>query len=80
MINSSFQFFPKTAEVLACKGDKNVYEVERGFARAFITAVFTFSLSGMMDPPVLIYTYKMFEEIVGNELVTAQENRRKNKA
>jgi hypothetical protein len=45
-------------------------EVEKGLTRASITAVFTFSLSGMMCPPMLIYTYKIFEEIVGNQLVT----------
>jgi hypothetical protein len=85
---SSFQFFPNTGKVLACKGDKNVYEIDRGLSKASITAGFTFSTSGMMCPLMLIYsykripseitqrvpddwsitaTYKMFEEILGNE-------------
>jgi hypothetical protein len=88
---SNFQSFPKTGKVLACKGDKNVYEIDKGLSQASITARFAFSISGMMCPPMLIYsykripseiaqrvpdvwsitaTYKMFEEIVGSELIT----------
>jgi hypothetical protein len=44
--------------VKVCKGDRNVYEVERGFAKASITAIFAFSVSGMVCPPMLIYPYK----------------------
>jgi hypothetical protein len=47
-----------------------VYEFEKGLTRASITAVFTFSLSGMMCPPMPMYTYNIFEEILGNQLVT----------
>jgi hypothetical protein len=55
-----------------CNGDRcvNVYEVEKDLTRASTTVVFTFSLSGMMCPPMLIYTHKIFEEIVVNQLVT----------
>jgi len=55
---SSSQFFSKTGKVLACQGVKNVYEVDRGLARAIITALFAFSASGMMCPPMLIYPHK----------------------
>jgi hypothetical protein len=54
----SFQFFPKTRKVLVCKGDKNVYEVDRGLARVSITAMFAFSGSGVVCPPMLMYPYK----------------------
>jgi hypothetical protein len=49
-----------------------VYEFEKSLTRASITAVFTFSLSlsGMMCPSMPMYTYKIFEEILGNQLVT----------
>lgn len=43
--------------MLASKGEKNVYEVERGLALS-ITAMFAFSNSGMMCPPLLKYPYK----------------------
>jgi len=35
-----------------------VYEAERGLAEVSITAIFAFSASGMMCPPILIYPYK----------------------
>lgn len=38
---SSSQLFPNTRKVLACKEDKNVYEFDRGLAKAFIRAVLT---------------------------------------
>jgi len=47
-----------------------VYEVEKGLTSASIRAVFTFSLYGMMCPPMLIYTHKFFKEIVVNKFVT----------
>jgi len=53
---SSFHFCPKTGNVLAYRGDKNVYEFYRGLAKASITAVLTFSASGMC-PSMLRYPY-----------------------
>jgi hypothetical protein len=38
--------------------DKNVYKVDRGLGKPFITAVFTFYASGMMCPPILMYPYQ----------------------
>ena len=35
-----------------------MYEVERGLAKVSITAIFAFSVYGMMCPPMLIYPYK----------------------
>jgi hypothetical protein len=67
---SSFQFISKTGKVLACKGVKNVYEVDRGLARATIEAVFAFSASGMMCPPMLIYPYKRIPSEITQFLMT----------
>jgi hypothetical protein len=53
---SSFQLCPKTGNILAYRGDKNVCEFCRDFAKASITAVLTFSASGMCTP-MLRYPY-----------------------
>ena len=45
-----------TGKVLACKGEKNVYEVDRDLAEVSLTAMFT--SPGMMCPSMLIYPYK----------------------
>lgn len=37
-----------------------MYEVDRGIAKAFITAVFAFYASGMICPPMLLYSYKEY--------------------
>jgi len=54
-------------------------KLRKALTRASITAVFTFSISGMMCPPIVIYTYKIFEEIVGNQLVTELKRKLKEK-
>jgi hypothetical protein len=53
-----FHFRPQAGKVLKCKGDKNAYEIHRGLAKASVTDMLTFSASGMMCPPMLIYPYK----------------------
>jgi hypothetical protein len=55
---TSFEYLSKTGNVLACNGDKNVYEVGRGLVKASIRVVLAFSTSGIMRSPVLIYPYK----------------------
>jgi hypothetical protein len=37
-----FQLCPKTGKVLAPKGFKNVYEVDKGNAKSKLTVMFTF--------------------------------------
>jgi hypothetical protein len=44
--------------------------VDRGFARAIIIAVFAFSVSGMMCPPMLIYPYKRIPSEIAQFLMT----------
>jgi hypothetical protein len=53
-----FQFLSKAGNVLAYKGNKNMYEDGRGLAKASIRTLLAFSVSGIMHPPMLIYPYK----------------------
>jgi hypothetical protein len=55
---SSFPLCPKTGNILAYRGDKNVYTFHRGLSKTSITAVLAFSASGMC-PPMLRYPYTM---------------------
>jgi hypothetical protein len=55
---SGFQLCPKAGEVLACKGKRNVYEFDRGPAKASIRAMFAFSASKMMCLHMIIYPYQ----------------------
>lgn len=55
---SSFQFSPRPGKVTACKGVKNLYEVDRGLTQVFIVGVLTFPASGVMCSLVLVYSCK----------------------
>jgi hypothetical protein len=66
----SFHFCPKTGKVLKYKGDKNVYEIDKGLTKASITDMFAFSTSGMMCPPMLIYSYKRMPPEITEFLMT----------
>ena len=48
---SSCHFFPKNGEDLVCKGNKNVYEVDRHLAKVTITALFILCLCFWNDVP-----------------------------
>jgi hypothetical protein len=61
----SFKFFPKTGNVLACKGDKDVYEIDRLLEKASTAALLAFSASGMMCPPMAMYPYKRISPTQG---------------
>lgn len=54
---TAFIMCPKNKKVLAARGAKNVYEIDRGSAKANITVMFTFSASGEITPPMIIYPY-----------------------
>jgi hypothetical protein len=49
---------PETREVLALKGSKDVYQIEQAAAKQNITTMFTFTASGRVLPPMLVYPYK----------------------
>lgn len=53
-----FQFCPKLGKVLAAKGEKNVYEIDLGEAKQNLTVMFTFSASGDITPPMIIFPNK----------------------
>lgn len=50
-----FQFCPKLGKVLAEKGAKNVYEIDRGQAKQNLTVMFSFAASGSLIPPMIIF-------------------------
>lgn len=53
-----FLLGPKETKVLAERGAKNVYEIDRAVAKANLTVMFTFSANGRTTPPMIIYPYK----------------------
>jgi DDE superfamily endonuclease. len=55
---SGFQFCPRPGKVTACKGVKNLYEVDRGLTQAYIVGVLTFPASGVMCSLMLVYSCK----------------------
>lgn len=55
---TNFLLCPKTGVVLALKGDKNIYEIDRGQAKSAITVMFTFCANGDTTPPMVILPYK----------------------
>jgi hypothetical protein len=55
---SGFQLCPKAGKFLACKGGKNVCELDGSPAKVSVTAMFTFSAGGLMLPPMVIYPYE----------------------
>jgi DDE superfamily endonuclease. len=59
---SGFQICPETGTVFARKGAKNVYSVEKGSSKESITVMFSFSASGLICPPMIVYPYKRIPE------------------
>lgn len=58
---------PEGKAVHACKGAKNVHEVEAGQSKQTLTCMFTFSAAGETVPPLMVYPYKRVpHEIVNN--------------
>ncbi|XP_049949772.1 uncharacterized protein LOC126457500 isoform X3 [Schistocerca serialis cubense] len=55
---TNFVLCPKKDIVLAPLGFKNIYEVEKGPAKATLTVMCTFSADGKMCPPMIIYPYQ----------------------
>ncbi|KAJ8945467.1 hypothetical protein NQ314_009219 [Rhamnusium bicolor] len=55
---TNFLLCPKNKKVIACRGSKNVYEIDQGIAKSALTVMFTFSANGSLTPPMIIYPYK----------------------
>lgn len=43
--------------VIAPRGTRNVYEVDRGQAKSTVTVLFTFSAAGEVTPPMIVFPY-----------------------
>lgn len=55
---TNFLLCPKISKVLAIKGTRDVYEVDNAPAKSGLTVMFTFSASGVITPPMIIYPLK----------------------
>lgn len=55
---TNFYLCPKNSKVLAPRGTSNVYEVENASSKSNITVMFTFSATGLLTPPMVIFPYK----------------------
>lgn len=65
---TGFTLCPKTKNVLAPKGAKDVYEVSVGNSKENLTVMFTFSAAGVMCPPMIIYNYKRIPQDIVNSV------------
>lgn len=63
-----FLLNPKEGKVLASKGCRNVYEVDKGAAKANLTVMFTFSAAGDVTPPMIIYPYKRLPQSIADSV------------
>ncbi|KAK9686309.1 hypothetical protein QE152_g37277 [Popillia japonica] len=54
-----FLLSPKETKVLAPKGCKNVYKIDRAVSKANLTVMFTFSPSGDTTLPMIIHPYNL---------------------
>ncbi|XP_067004498.2 uncharacterized protein [Anabrus simplex] len=65
---TNFLLCPNNGKVLAEKAVKNVYEIDRGLAKASITVMFTFSASGCIVPPMIIYPNQRIRAEIQNSI------------
>ncbi|GBO99410.1 hypothetical protein EVAR_101402_1, partial [Eumeta japonica] len=54
---TSFSLCPKTGKVLAPKGYKNVYNIQKGSEKETITVLLVFSASGQTIAPIVVFPY-----------------------
>lgn len=55
---TSFSMCPKTGKVIAPKGFKNVYTINKGNEKETITVLLVFSAIGKIVPPMVVFPYK----------------------
>lgn len=65
---TGFNICPKTGKVLAEKGCKNVYEIEKAGAKENITVMFSFSAAGLSCNPMIIYPYKRIPDRIAESV------------
>lgn len=62
---TSFYLHPKTKEVIARTGSRNVYEVEQAVAKQNVTVMFAFGASGtVVHPHVILSGKRLRKEVV----------------
>ena len=57
-----FQIYPSTGRVLAQKGAKNVFSIDKGSSKENITVMFSFSANGKKCCPMIVYPCKRIPE------------------
>lgn len=67
---TGFSLCPKTKNVLAPKGYKDVYEVAIGNPKENLTVMFTLSALGEMCYPMIMYNYKRIPQDIVNSVPT----------
>lgn len=65
---TNFLLCPKNSKVIAVKGSKNVYEIDQGTSKAAVTCMFSFSASGNVVPPMIIYPYVRIPAEISNSV------------
>lgn len=65
---TSFQLNPKSKNVFALRGSRNVYDVEKTFSKLNITVMFSFFASAETIPPTIIYPYKTIPKAVADSV------------
>ncbi|XP_062551536.1 uncharacterized protein LOC134216729 [Armigeres subalbatus] len=63
-----FHLNPKSKAVLALRGSRNVYDVERNSSKLNVTVMFTFNAAGETVPPCIIYPYKSIPQDVAKSV------------
>lgn len=53
-----FMLNPTNSKVLGPRGARNIYEVEQGNSKTSITVMFSFSASGIVVPPMVVFPYQ----------------------
>ena len=54
--------------MLAPRGARNVYEVDKGASKLNLTVLFTFSAKGVTTPPTMVFPYKRLPSAVGQSV------------
>jgi hypothetical protein len=65
---TGFQICPATGRVLAEKGSKNVYCVEKGSSKENVTVMCTFGADGTICQPMIIFPYKRIPETISQSV------------
>jgi hypothetical protein len=65
---TGFQICPATGRVLAEKGSKNVYCVDKGSSKENVTVMCTFGADGTICQPMIIFPYKRIPERISQSV------------